>query len=44
MVDTTTIRVTEETKKLMDSMKIHPRETYDDLLIRLIEEIGWKKK
>jgi len=36
----TTIRIYKDTKKLLDQLKEHPRETYDDLIKRLIEE--WK--
>ena len=36
---TTTIRVDEDVKKILDSIKIHPRETYNDILKRLIEEV-----
>lgn len=39
MVTTTTIKVSEKTKKLLDAIKIHPRETYDDILKRLIKLI-----
>jgi len=31
---TTTIRINVKTKKILDEEKIHPRETYDDLLLR----------
>jgi len=34
---TTTIQLGEETKKALDVLKVHPRETYDDVLKRLIE-------
>lgn len=34
MVDTTTIRITKKTKLLLDNSKVHPRETYDDLIQR----------
>jgi len=37
---TTTIRIYKDTKKLLDKLKEHPRETYDDLIKRLIEK--WK--
>ncbi len=37
MVKTTVIRVSIETKKALDSLKIHPRETYNDVLKRLIK-------
>jgi len=29
--------VSEETKNKLDKRKIHPRETYDDIIIRLLE-------
>ena len=32
-----TIGISEETKLKMDKHKIHPRETYEDLILRLIE-------
>jgi len=31
------VKVSEETKKRLDSLKIHHRETYDDVIRRLIE-------
>ena len=31
-----TIVVTEETKKKLDERKIHPRETYNEVLLRLL--------
>ncbi len=31
-----TIKVAEQTKKMLDEMKIHHRETYDDVIIALI--------
>jgi predicted DNA-binding protein len=36
----TTVKMSIETKKRLDSLKIHPRETYDDVIKRLIEEHG----
>jgi len=36
------IRISEETKKKLDDQKVHPRETYDDVVQRLlaiVEEI-----
>ena len=39
-----TIPLTEDTKKRLISMKIHPRETFDDILNRLIDEYGKHKK
>lgn len=39
MVDkTTTIRIDKKTKTIMDNNKVHPRETYDDLIKRLIKK------
>lgn len=32
------IKVSEGTKKGLDKLKIHPRETYDDVISRLVEE------
>jgi len=36
----TTIRISEETKKILDELKMHPRETYDDVLRRLLQKKG----
>ncbi len=33
----TTIQVTEKTKNVLDKMKLVPRETYEDVICRLIE-------
>jgi predicted CopG family antitoxin len=32
-----TIRVNKETKDKLDLIKIHPRETYNDVITRLVE-------
>lgn len=32
----TTIKVTHDVKSKLDSLKTHPRETYEDIIIRLI--------
>ena len=37
MVDTTTIRIHNDLKKELDKLKIYPRETYEDILKRLIK-------
>ncbi len=37
-VATTTIQLSRELKKTLDGMKLHPRETYNDVLERLIED------
>ncbi len=36
-MDITTIRVSKEVKDLLDVLKVHPRETYNDVLKRLIK-------
>ncbi len=36
-MDITTIRVSKEVKNLLDVLKVHPRETYNDVLKRLIK-------
>lgn len=36
MYNTTTIRIKIETKKELDKLKIHPRESYDEFLKRLV--------
>lgn len=38
--DTTTIQITAHTKKLLDSLKEYRRETYNDLITRILEEHG----
>jgi predicted transcriptional regulator len=35
----TTIQIREETKKTLQSMKIHPRETYEEVLERIFEDL-----
>ena len=40
---TTTIRIDDETKNILDKIKIHPRETYDDILCRLVKKEVKKK-
>ena len=34
----TSIQLTEETKKKLDSKKIHPRESYEEVINRVLEE------
>ena len=34
----TTIRISREVKKSLDKMKIHPRETYNDIIELLLED------
>ena len=33
----TTIKLSEKTKSRLDKVKIHPRETYEDVIIRLLD-------
>ncbi|MHA1596584.1 MAG: DUF7557 family protein [Candidatus Asgardarchaeia archaeon] len=42
MSEITTIRVHRETKKRIDEVKVHPRETYEEVILRLIEK--WKEQ
>ncbi len=35
-----TIQIKEETKKALQSMKLHPRETYEEVIERLIEDLS----
>ena len=37
-IQTTTIRIHPETIKLINSFKLHPRETYEGVIMRLVEE------
>lgn len=34
---TTTVHVKQSTKERLDSLKVHPREPYDDVIVRLID-------
>jgi len=34
---TTTIRINQKTKSLLDKIKIHPRETYENILLRILK-------
>ncbi len=36
----TTIQVQSDLKKKLDAMKLHPRETYSDVLERVLEDLG----
>jgi DNA integrity scanning protein DisA with diadenylate cyclase activity len=33
------IRISEESKKALDDLKVHPRETYADIVQRLLERV-----
>ena len=37
---TTTIQIKEETKRTLQSMKLYPRETYEEVIERLIEDLN----
>lgn len=39
MVNETAVGVEYETRNMLDELKIHPRETYNDLIKRLIGEL-----
>lgn len=39
MNEITTIRITNKTKKMLDEIKIHPRETYEQVILRVISKI-----
>lgn len=36
---TTTIQLSQEMKKTLEAMKLHPRETYEEILERLLEDL-----
>jgi len=36
MSEKTTIQISEETKQSLDSLKVHPREPYEDVIKRLL--------
>ena len=36
---TTTIQLSKEIKKTLESMKLHPRETYEEVLERILEDL-----
>jgi len=38
-VATTTIQLSKEIKKTLESMKLHPRETYEEVLERILEDL-----
>jgi predicted transcriptional regulator len=39
-VTISTIQVKEDTKKTLQSMKLHPRETYEEVIERMIEDLS----
>ena len=36
---TTTIQLSQEMKRILGEMKLHPRETYEEVLERLLEDL-----
>jgi len=38
-VETTTIQLSQEMKRILGKMKLHPRETYEEVLERLLEDL-----
>lgn len=36
---TTTIQLSKDMKKTLEQLKLHPRETYEDVLQRLLEDL-----
>ncbi len=36
---TTTIQLSQDMKKVLEEMKLHPRETYEEVLERLLEDL-----
>lgn len=36
---TTTIQLSQDMKKILEGMKLHPRETYEEVLERLLEDL-----
>jgi predicted transcriptional regulator len=38
-VATTTIQLSQEMKQALEGMKLHPRETYEEVLERLLEDL-----
>ena len=36
---TTTIQLSQELKETLESMKLHPRETYEEVLERILEDL-----
>ena len=39
-MNTTTIRINLKTKQILNKLKLYPRETYDNLLNRIIEHLN----
>jgi len=39
MVDTTTMRISRDTAERLESQRVHPRETWDDIINRLLDEL-----
>ena len=40
----TTIAISKETKEKLDRLKIHPRQSYEEVILKLLEVYeGWKR-
>ena len=39
MVTDTSIAISTETKKRLEAIKVHPRETYEDIILRLLNKM-----
>lgn len=39
IVATTTIQLSQDMKRVLEGMKLHPRETYEEVLERLLEDL-----
>lgn len=37
MAKITTIKISEETKKKLDKLKVHPRQSYEEVIKKLVE-------
>lgn len=42
MVNDTTIKISSDTRVSLELMKVHPRQSYDEVIVKMIKEI--KKK
>jgi hypothetical protein len=44
IVTDTSIAISTQTKKRLEFIKIHPRETFEDVLIRLLDQLDKQEK
>lgn len=42
--ETTTIRISKIIKKILDKLKVHPRQSYDEIIEKLAEEHDAKER